>query len=305
MNGLLLLDKPDGITSAEAVRRVKVRVGRHVKVGHLGTLDPFATGLLPLCLGEATKIAQFLNVADKAYTGVIQLGAATDTGDRTGSVTEQGAVAPFDAAALAAVAAQWTGEFLQSPPMYSAVKRDGVPLYKLARLGLEVERTPRPVRIDALALHAKTSLRLGFTVACSKGTYIRVLAEEVGRALGAPAHLLELRRTEFGRFSIERAVKLDAWTPDGEAGFVAIGAALAHLPCVALDAVAALAARQGKAEVLRHLPAPGIEAELLLLDPDGCVAAVMVRAGANWRYGRVLAATQALHSRTAVLATSG
>jgi len=305
VNGLLLLDKPDGITSAEAVRRVKVRLGRHVKVGHLGTLDPFATGLLPLCIGEATKIAQFLNVADKAYAGVIQLGAATDTGDRTGTVTDQGVVASFDAEVLAAVAAQWTGEFLQQPPMYSAVKRDGVPLYKLARLGLEVERTPRPVRIDALALHAETSYRLRFTVSCSKGTYIRVLAEDVGRALGAPAHLLELRRTEFGPFSIERAVTLDAWTPDGEAGLVAIRAALAHMPSLALDAVAAQATRQGKAEVLRYLPTPGAESELLLLDPDGGVAAVMVRAGTGWRYGRVLAATQALHSRAAMLATSG
>ena len=202
MNGLLLIDKPAGLTSAEVVRRVKRRV--RVKVGHLGTLDPFATGLLPLCLGEATKIAQFLNTADKRYEGVIQLGWATDTGDCTGRQTASAAVSDRAAADLDAVARRFTGEILQKPPMYSAIKRDGVPLYRFARQGLEVERTPRPVRIAHLGLESVGSGRLRFVLACSKGTYVRVLAEEIGAALGTAAHLDALRRTSFGSFDITR-----------------------------------------------------------------------------------------------------
>jgi tRNA pseudouridine55 synthase len=206
MNGLVLIDKPEGLTSAEVVRRVKRRLGG--KVGHLGTLDPFATGLLPLCLGEATKIAQFLNTADKRYAGVIQLGAATDTGDRTGQTVDRAPVPDLAHIDLAALAGRFTGERLQTPPMYSALKRDGVPLYRLARRGMTVERTPRPVRIDRLTLDPVGTDRLAFDVACSKGTYVRVLAEDIGAALGTPAHLAALRRTAFGAFRIDRAVPL-------------------------------------------------------------------------------------------------
>jgi tRNA pseudouridine55 synthase len=306
VNGLLLLDKPEGITSAEAVRRVKARLPRQVKVGHLGTLDPFATGLLPLCLGEATKIAQFLNVADKAYTGAIQLGWATDTGDRTGTETARGPVPAVDDATLARVAAQWQGSHLQRPPMYSAIKQAGVPLYRLARRGIEVEREARPVRIDGLTLASEPGDRLRFALACSKGTYVRVLAEDIGRVLGAPAHLSELRRTGFGPFSITQAVSLDTWHPRDEAGVVPIREALAHLPSLSLDAAAANAARQGKAALLTRLPAAGADATgLVLLDPDGVVAAVLVTEAGAWRFGRVLGAPQALHTAPPVLATDG
>lgn len=306
MNALLLLDKPDGITSAAAVRRVKARLPRQTKVGHLGTLDPFATGLLPLCLGEATKIAQFLNLSDKAYTGTIQLGWATDTGDRTGTETDRGPVPAVDEATLARVAAQWRGSHLQRPPMYSAIKQAGVPLYRLARRGIEVEREARPVRIDELTLAAESGDRLHFSLACSKGTYVRVLAEDIGRALGTPAHLAELRRTGFGPFSITQAVLLDTWQPRDRAGMVSIRDALAHLPSLSLDAAAANAARQGKAALLRRLPAAGADAAgLVVLDPSGDVAAVLVAEAGAWRFGRVLAAPQALHAAQPVLATDG
>jgi tRNA pseudouridine55 synthase len=257
MDGILLIDKPAGISSADVVRQIKRRTGG--KVGHLGTLDPFATGVLPLCLGEATKIAQFLNTADKRYEGVIQLGWATDTGDCTGARGPAAPVPDLAGVDLDALARRFLGEQLQTPPMYSALKRDGVPLYRLARQGIEVERSARPVRIDCLVLRADGPSRLRFNVACSKGTYIRVLAEEIGRALGSAAHLDALRRLGFGSFDIADAVTVDGWSPGSAAGVLTLRQALVHLPAVRLDAKAAEAARQGKVWVLRTVaPGPAI-----------------------------------------------
>ncbi|HSP98774.1 MAG TPA: tRNA pseudouridine(55) synthase TruB [Candidatus Dormibacteraeota bacterium] len=288
MNGILLIDKPAGITSAEVVRRVKRLLPRGAKVGHLGTLDPFATGLLPLCLGEGTKIAQFLNTADKRYRGLIQLGSATDTGDRTGAVVHEAPVGPIDAAALAEVCRRFTGEIRQRPPMYSALKKDGVPLYRLARQGIEVEREERPVRIERLTLELAGPDQLRLEVACSKGTYVRVLAEDIGAALGTVAHLRELRRTGFGDFDIAQAVALDAFDPARPAGLVPLRAAVAHLPAVTLDAQGVRAVRQGKSGVLSRLA--GVTAPAAaLVDPDGHLAAVAVQERGHWRYGRVLA----------------
>lgn len=288
MNGILLIDKAAGLTSAEVVRRVKRQLPRGAKVGHLGTLDPFATGLLPLCLGEGTKIAQFLNAADKGYRGLIRLGVATDSGDRTGAVLREAAVPPLDDAHLAAIAARFTGEMRQRPPMYSAVKRDGVPLYRLARQGIEVERQERPITIAALALRRAGDDRIVLEVACSKGTYVRVLAEEIGAALDTVAHLAELRRTRFGHFTIDQAVPLETWHPAQPAGLVPLRQAVAHLPAVTLDAAAVDAVRQGKRgalDGLRDVVAPAAA----LLDPQGELAAVAVRERGSWRYGRVLA----------------
>jgi tRNA pseudouridine55 synthase len=287
MNGILLIDKPDGITSAEVVRRVKRRVA--VKVGHLGTLDPFATGLLPLCLGEATKIAQFLNAADKRYEGVIELGAATDTGDRTGTPVRTAAVPDLAAVDLVALARRFAGQQLQTPPMYSALKRDGVPLYRLARRGVDVERTARPVRIDHLVLEPAGPTRLRFAIACSKGTYMRVLAEDIGAALCSAAHLQMLRRTAFGSFEVADAAALEGWDPASGEGLVSLRQALAHLPVVPLDDKAAEAARQGKTWVLNSL-APDLGAAATLLDGKGDVVAVVVSKQRQWAYGRVLAA---------------
>lgn len=288
MNGLVLIDKPAGVTSAEVVRRVKHRLPRGTKVGHLGTLDPFATGLLPLCLGEGTKIAQFLNSADKRYEGVVQLGTATDTGDDTGTVVREVAVGRLDGDQLAEVAARFVGEIRQRPPMYSAIKRDGIPLYRLARQGIEVARDERPVRIDQLGLELLEGRQVRLVVACSKGTYIRVLAEEIGEALGTVAHLCELRRTGFGDFSIEQAVPLDRFDPAQSRGMLSVREALAHLPAVALDVPTALAVRQGRRGVLDRL-ANLAGAAAALVDAEGEVVAVATREGAQWRYGRVFA----------------
>jgi tRNA pseudouridine55 synthase len=289
VDGILVVDKPEGVTSAEVVRRVKRKLC--CKVGHLGTLDPFATGLLPLCLGEATKIAQFLNTADKRYEGVIALGVATDTGDRTGAVREERPVPEIDAAALAAIAARFTGPSMQTPPMYSAIKRGGVPLYKLAREGVEVERDPRAIVIHELHLEPLGERRIAFRVSCSKGTYIRVLAEDIGRELGTVAHLEELRRTGFGPFRLDQgAVDPDAWQPASRAGLVSIRDALGHLPVVSLPARAAVAARRGQAWVLRELGPAGASAErVLLLDASGEPLAVVERSAKGWRFARVLA----------------
>lgn len=290
MNGVLLIDKPAGLTSAEVVRRIKRRLPTGTKVGHLGTLDPFATGILPLCLGEATKIAPFLNDSDKGYTGLIQLGTSTDTGDRTGQPTRHATVLPCAATVLEEVARRFTGALLQRPPMYSALKRAGVPLYRLARQGVEVERQARPVRVDALTLTAEAPGRLRFDVICSKGTYVRVLAEEIGAALGTAAHVWELRRTRFGAFTVADAATLDdAWQPSSRKGALSVRDALQHLPALPLDATAVQAVRHGKEWVLARLPASDATAAVLL-DPAGEVAALIVRHGGNWRYARVLAA---------------
>jgi tRNA pseudouridine55 synthase len=304
MNGILLIDKPAGLTSADVVRRVKHDL--RGKVGHLGTLDPFATGLLPLCLGEATKIAQFLNTADKRYEGIIQLGTATDTGDCTGQPVRETGVPDLAGIDLAAVASRFVGASLQTPPMYSALKRDGVPLYRLARQGLEVERAARPVRIDHLVLARETPGRLRFSLACSKGTYVRVLAEDIGSAFDTAAHLAALRRTGFGGFDISAAVSLPAWDPAQPAGLVSVRQALAHLPAVSLDDKGAEAARQGKAWVLDTIAVGGGDAAVLLA-PDDEVVAVVQRSGRTWAYGRVLSGQKrsvALHRSGAVLVTT-
>lgn len=288
MNGILLIDKPEGLTSAAVVRRVKCQLPRGTKVGHLGTLDPFATGLLPLCLGEGTKIAQFLNTADKRYAGLVALGAATDTGDRTGTVRAEAPVPALDAATLAAVTSRFTGEIRQRPPMYSALKKDGVPLYRLARQGIEIEREERSVRIDRLLLESAGPSQLRLTVDCSKGTYVRVLAEEIGIALGTVAHLRELRRTGFGDFDLAQAVALEAFDPARPAGLIPLRAAVAHLPAVTLDAQGVRAVRQGKSGVLSRLAGLAASAAALV-DPQGELAAVAVQERGHWRYGRVLA----------------
>jgi tRNA pseudouridine55 synthase len=299
MNGLLIVDKPAGLTSAEVVRRVKARVGG--KVGHLGTLDPFATGVLPLCIGEGTKIAQFLNTSDKRYEGFIRLGSATDTGDRTGVVVRTAPVPPLDEGRLVQVAERFTGEISQVPPMYSAIKRQGVPLYRLARKGIEVAREARSIHLASLHLAIRESDLLWFEVACSKGTYVRALAEDIGIELGSVAHLESLRRTRFGPFDITRAVQLDAWNPNRSEGVVTIREALDHLPAVHLTPAQASAARQGRASVLNRLQVPEGASAAVLVDPNGDVVAVIVKSEARWTYGRVLQASETLQPERPML----
>jgi tRNA pseudouridine55 synthase len=209
IDGVLLVDKPAGVTSAEVVRRLCNRLGRP-RVGHLGTLDPFATGLLPIMIGEATKLASLLHHGDKRYEGLIRLGVETDTLDPTGTVARTAPVPSIDSDELARVASRFTGVVEQVPPVFSALKRGGVRLYELARRGADVEPpAPRRVTIGRLELSLAAGDMLSFVVACSTGTYVRSLARDVGLALGTVGSLEALRRTSCGTFAIDAATPLD------------------------------------------------------------------------------------------------
>ncbi len=198
-NGLLLLDKPAGITSNGALQRVK-RLLRVKKAGHTGSLDPAATGMLPLCFGEATKVCAFLLDADKTYRVTARLGQAMDTGDADGSVIEEASVPELSFADWQAIVSSFVGEIEQVPPMYSALKKDGKRLYELARQGQEVERKPRPVTIHEIALLEARGRRLTFRVRCSKGTYVRTLVEDIAKAAGTVAFTASLHREQVGDF---------------------------------------------------------------------------------------------------------
>ena len=206
VNGVLLLDKPVGWSSNDALIKAK-RILNAKKAGHTGTLDPFATGLLPLCFGEATKFAQDLLEADKSYEAIVHLGQTTATGDTEGAVID---TRPVDVTPgqIMDVLARFRGPIDQVPPMYSALKRDGKPLYEYARAGITLEREARPVTIHALEFIAFDAPFLTLSVTCSKGTYIRVLGEDIGQALGCGAHLNALRRTRVGTLTMEHIVTL-------------------------------------------------------------------------------------------------
>lgn len=249
ISGVLLLDKPAGITSQTAVLKAKRLFGA-AKAGHTGTLDPLATGLLPICFGEATKFSHVLSDADKTYAATVKLGVTTTTGDMEGDVTATAPVA-VERPAVIAVLTRLTGEVLQTPPMYSAVKLAGTPLYKYARAGLELARAPRRVCIRAIELAAVTHDELHIRVTCSKGTYIRVLAEDIGRALGCGACLAALQRTAAGEFKISAAIELDAlydMAPDQrDTHLLPVDSLVAALPRVDLDAGQAQKIATGRA----------------------------------------------------------
>lgn len=212
VDGLLIIDKPAGITSHDVVARVR-RALKTKRVGHTGTLDPFATGVMVILVGNATRLAQFLDKDEKEYQAVVRFGFETDTGDSTGSPrSEVRSPKPIDGAAVESVLKKFRGTLMQTPPMYSAKKIEGKKLYELARKGREVEREAVPVTITRLEVvedrsTATDSIRI--RVACSAGTYIRTLAVDIGREVGIGAHLTELRRTRAGRFTIGEAVKID------------------------------------------------------------------------------------------------
>ncbi len=207
VHGVLVLDKPRGFSSNAALQKVRWLLNAE-KAGHTGSLDPLATGVLPLCFGEATKFSQYLLDADKGYSTVAQLGVTTTTGDAEGEVLERRAVAVDEAAIQAALPA-FRGQIEQIPPMYSALKRDGQPLYKLARAGEVVEREARSVTIARLELLALQEDRATLEVACSKCTYVRTLVEDLGARLGCGAHVAELRRTQAGPFGLAQAISLE------------------------------------------------------------------------------------------------
>lgn len=237
VHGVLLLDKPVGWSSNDALIKAK-RLLNAQKAGHTGTLDPFATGLLPLCFGEATKFSQDLLEADKTYQTVVHLGITTNTGDTEGEVLE---TKPVDVSEeqIRAVLLQFSGDILQVPPMYSALKRDGKPLYEYARAGITLEREARPVTIHLLEFVSYAAPFLTLNVRCSKGTYIRVLGEDIGAALGCGAHLHALRRTHVGHLVLENTITLDALTALDEHQRVAllapVDALLSSFPQVQLS----------------------------------------------------------------------
>lgn len=208
LHGVLLLDKPVGLSSNDALIQTK-RLLNAQKAGHTGTLDPFATGLLPLCFGEATKFSHDLLEADKTYETVVHLGVTTETGDTEGAIiANQDVVVTIDQ--ISAALEQFRGAITQVPPMYSALKRDGKPLYEYARAGITLEREARHIVIHELILINYQAPFLRLRVKCSKGTYIRVLGEDIGRALGCGAHLNALRRTQIGNLLLTDAISLDA-----------------------------------------------------------------------------------------------
>jgi tRNA pseudouridine55 synthase len=242
VHGILLLDKPAGMSSNQAVQRVRWLLQAR-KAGHTGTLDPFATGLLPICLGEASKTAAFMLDADKTYEARARLGVATDTGDIEGTLVREAPVPDLDAAAIDAALAGFLGSQEQVPPMYSALKHQGQPLYKLAREGKQVEREPRLVTIHELECLAWKPPDLAFRVRCSKGTYVRTLAEDIAAALGSCAHLRALRRTASGAFSggMVTLGELEEKAAVGAAESLLLPpeAGLLHWPALELDAASA------------------------------------------------------------------
>jgi len=262
VSGILVLDKPAGVTSNGALQRVK-RLFDAAKAGHTGSLDPLATGVLPICLGEATKFAQHLLEGDKAYVATARLGAVTDTGDREGEVIETAPVpADLEHATLESVLADFRGDIDQVPPMYSALKHQGRPLYELAREGRSVERESRRVTISRLLLQALTRDTFAIEVACSKGTYIRTLVEDIGRKLGCGAHLLELRRTRAAGFELTQAVTVEQLEDEDlqarDAHLFPVDTALAGLPEIRLDSTHLISILNGQAVRIEGCQAPGL-----------------------------------------------
>ena len=265
VDGVLLLDKPAGVTSNKALQDVK-HLFRAAKAGHTGSLDPLATGMLPVCLGEATKISAFLLDADKRYRVACRFGATTTTGDADGEITRTMDCSHVTNADIERVLPEFRGTIEQVPPMYSAVKHQGQRLYALAREGVEVERKPRAVRIDELKLLSLQDGVLEFEVACSKGTYIRTLVEDIARSVDCGAHVVRLRRLSVGPFDGNMVTidELKAAVAGEGGGFAAldrfllpIDSAIAHWPDVHLDPDSAFYMRQGQPIQVAHAPSTG------------------------------------------------
>jgi tRNA pseudouridine55 synthase len=265
VNGIVLLDKPVGFSSNQALQQVK-RLFQAQKAGHTGSLDNLASGLLPLCLGEATKIAGYLLEADKRYRVECTLGTVTATGDAEGEVLRSAPVEGIGLSQVAAAAQRFIGEIEQIPPMYSALKRDGQPLYKLARQGITVEREPRAVTIHALEIVRFDGQRVELDVRCSKGTYIRTLAEDLGDALGCGAYVSALRRTGVGAYTEDQMVtmaELEAQSAEGgpvslDRFLLPLSEALGHWPSIHLSADMAHYVRQGQPVQVPRAPTSGM-----------------------------------------------
>ena len=264
ISGIVLLDKSLGITSNTALQKVK-RLFNAAKAGHTGSLDPLASGLLPLCLGEATKISGFLLDADKAYNGTIKLGIRTTSADAEGEVLETRPLGKISEKKILKVFKNFLGEIQQIPPMHSALKVDGQPLYKLAHQGKEIERQPRSVTIFDISLLRFEEDEIDISVKCSKGTYIRTLAEDIGEALGCGAHLSALRRTASGPFQLQDAFTFEALEALVETGYETLDEilipaeeALENWDSVELTDTAAYYICQGQAVQVAKAPSQGL-----------------------------------------------
>lgn len=265
MDGVLLLDKPRGLTSNAALQAVRRLLGA-AKAGHTGTLDPMATGLLPICVGQATKFSAFWLDADKSYAATVTLGVATDTGDAEGSAVRTGSIAHIDRPRVEAALAALTGIIQQVPPMHSALKHAGRPLYEYARAGVTVERPSRTVVVHEMRLRRLEGRELDLEVRVSKGTYIRSLAGDLGEALGCGAHLSALRRTATAGFSVAEAVALEALeqmpAAERHALLRPVDLLLQSLPALVLEREAALQLLQGRAVRTELAPPPPSQARL-------------------------------------------
>ncbi len=266
VDGIALLDKPIGMSSNGALQRVKRAFGAR-KAGHTGNLDVLATGLLPICFGEATKISAFLLDADKSYVSEFQLGVVTNTGDSEGEVIRRVTGVDVDRDGVERVVAAFRGEIQQVPPMFSALKRDGQPLYKLAHRGIEVERKPRAVVIHRLDVMSLAGDRLEVGVTCSKGTYIRTLAEDIGEVLGCGAHVISLRRLQVGPYSLGSASTLEeiesvaaSVEPYAELDQILLpmDTALTSLPALDLTEESAFYVMRGQAVRVPNAPSQGL-----------------------------------------------
>ncbi|MDP1932082.1 MAG: tRNA pseudouridine(55) synthase TruB [Gammaproteobacteria bacterium] len=269
ITGILVLDKAKGMSSNACLQEVK-RLFEAEKAGHTGSLDPLATGVLPLCFGEATKISQFLLDSDKRYRTMIRLGQRTDSADSQGSIISERPVLGITREHVLDALEQFRGGIEQTPPMYSALKHKGTPLYKLARAGEEVERKARPVTIHDLELLAFSNTdglaTLELEIYCSKGTYVRTIADDLGEALGCGGHVIELRRLQAGAFKEVQCVTIARLREAREAGglaqldefLFAPDLAVAELPPVILPSMTADFLKQGQAVLVRHLPGSGL-----------------------------------------------
>ncbi len=264
INGILLLDKSVGLSSNSALQKIK-RLFNAKKAGHTGSLDPLASGLLPICLGEATKISGYLLNADKKYQAVCTLGVTTTTADSEGDILEQSEVPVLNSKLIEKVLNKFIGEIDQIPPMHSAIKQKGQPLYKLARQGIEVERAARRITIYSLVLSKIEGDSLYLDVHCSKGTYIRTLSEDIGRELGCGAHLSGLRRTATGPFDLQQAHDFDSLEVLANDGMeqldqllLPMDRALEHIPAVNLTENSAYYIKQGQAVMVSNAPTDGL-----------------------------------------------
>ncbi len=279
VSGILVLNKPAGITSNNALQKAKYLFGA-AKAGHTGSLDPLATGVLPICFGEATKFSQFLLDADKGYLATFKFGVTTKTGDSDGEVIDSRDASALTAAQVSAAMAEFRGDILQVPSMYSALKKDGQPLYKLARQGIEVERQPRPVTIfhyELVAFRPGEHPEADVAVRCSKGTYVRSLAEDLGRALGCGAHVTRLHRNEVAGFTDADSIALDQLlalregkqAEDLDDLLKPADRAVAHLLTVELDSTTAWYFRRGQPVLAQEAYRDAEEGDIVRIFADG------------------------------------